>query len=48
VTGDAPYAYKEPLSSYAAAGVTWWLETIMGWRGTFEDVRAYVRDGPPK
>lgn len=46
--GDSPFALKHPLSEYEAAGVTWWLETLTDWAGTLEEMRGYVRGGPPR
>jgi probable F420-dependent oxidoreductase len=34
------------LREYAAAGVTWWLESIHGYRGSFEELLARVKAGP--
>jgi alkanesulfonate monooxygenase SsuD/methylene tetrahydromethanopterin reductase-like flavin-dependent oxidoreductase (luciferase family) len=33
---------------YASAGVTWWLEGIWPERGSVEQMRARIRQGPPK
>ena len=44
--GGGPYAWKEPLSSYAEAGATWWLETLTDWRGSVAEMRPFVAAGP--
>jgi hypothetical protein len=36
------------LSAYASAGVTWWLEQLTDWRGSLEEMRSLVREGPPQ
>lgn len=38
----------ELVASYAAAGVTWWLESIHGLRGSQEEMDARVAAGPPR
>jgi alkanesulfonate monooxygenase SsuD/methylene tetrahydromethanopterin reductase-like flavin-dependent oxidoreductase (luciferase family) len=38
----------ELVAPYAAAGVTWWLEGIWNERGTFDDMKARIRRGPPR
>lgn len=35
------------VQDFAAAGVTWWLESLHGFRGTFDELRARVMAGPP-
>jgi probable F420-dependent oxidoreductase len=45
--GGGPYAWTEPLSSYEAAGATWWLETLTDWRAPIDQIHDYVRRGPP-
>lgn len=57
-TSDAPFdvamdGYSEPGDatrprSYAEAGVTWWLESIRGRRGTVEEMLERVEAGPPE
>ena len=44
VMGHADQA--SPLG-YARAGATWWLENIHDGRGSFDEMRALVRAGPP-
>jgi probable F420-dependent oxidoreductase len=36
------------LRDYAEAGVTWWLESIHGFRGSFEEMKARVQAGPTR
>ena len=45
--------YSEPIErakakEYADAGATWWLECLHGTRGSFEEMCARVKDGPPR
>lgn len=35
------------IAEYAAAGATWWVESLHGYRGPFEEMRARLRHGPP-
>jgi alkanesulfonate monooxygenase SsuD/methylene tetrahydromethanopterin reductase-like flavin-dependent oxidoreductase (luciferase family) len=35
-------------ADYAAAGATWWLESLTGLRGTLEDLVAIAEAGPPR
>jgi probable F420-dependent oxidoreductase len=44
---ESPFALRHPLAEYELAGVTWWLETLGDWRGKVEEMRKYVRAGPP-
>ena len=32
---------------YAAVGVTWWLESLSGLRGSFDELLVRVEAGPP-
>ena len=34
------------IRDYAAAGVTWWLESLHGFRGSFDELKARVMAGP--
>ncbi len=36
------------VARYAAAGVTWWLESIHGFRGSAEEMEARIAAGPPR
>jgi alkanesulfonate monooxygenase SsuD/methylene tetrahydromethanopterin reductase-like flavin-dependent oxidoreductase (luciferase family) len=38
---------RETVAPYAAAGATWWLESIAPARQSLDDVRARIRRGPP-
>ncbi len=40
--GDA-----EVTAAYAAAGVTWWIESLTNWRASIDEQRERVRRGPP-
>jgi probable F420-dependent oxidoreductase len=42
VPGDASL-----VREFAEAGVTWWLESLHGFRGTFDDLKARINAGPP-
>ena len=35
-------------AAYAQAGATWWLENLHDERGSFDDLHALVRQGPPR
>jgi probable F420-dependent oxidoreductase len=35
------------VRDYEAAGVTWWLESLHGFRGSFNDLKARIVAGPP-
>lgn len=37
----------ELVRAYAAAGVTWWLESLHGFRGSVDELLARVSAGPP-
>ena len=37
----------EIVSPYSQVGVTWWLEEISEWRGSFKEMRERIRQGPP-
>ena len=43
---DKTKAHKT-VARYAAAGLTWWLESLFGLRGSVEAMRSRVRQGPP-
>ncbi len=47
-SGDGPFTWKEPLRVYEEVGATWWLELLTDWRGTVDQMRGYVRAGPPR
>jgi len=35
------------VREYAAAGATWWLESLFGLRGSVDELRERIRRGPP-
>jgi hypothetical protein len=55
---DAPFdvglfAFSQPserdlVARYAAAGATWWLESLSPMRGSLDDLRSRVEAGPPR
>ena len=47
LTGCSRPSDSALVGEYAAAGVTWWLESLHGFRGSFEDMVARVTSGPP-
>jgi alkanesulfonate monooxygenase SsuD/methylene tetrahydromethanopterin reductase-like flavin-dependent oxidoreductase (luciferase family) len=46
--GDDPVHAADIVAPYAAAGVTWWLEPLHGFRGPLDAMRARIRQGPPR
>ena len=46
--GDDRARDAEIVAPYAEAGLTWWLEHLHGWRGSFQEMRQRIRQGPPK
>jgi alkanesulfonate monooxygenase SsuD/methylene tetrahydromethanopterin reductase-like flavin-dependent oxidoreductase (luciferase family) len=46
LTGCSALGEGALIRDYAAAGATWWLESLHGFRGTFEDLMARVSAGP--
>ncbi|MCI0395139.1 MAG: LLM class flavin-dependent oxidoreductase [Chloroflexi bacterium] len=48
LTGASQPGDNALVSDYAAAGVTWWLESLHGYRGSFEELEARVLAGPTK
>lgn len=50
-SGETPLGDRSQASSivapWAEAGVTWWIEGFSSQRGTLEETRARVRQGPP-
>ena len=47
LTGYTRPGQAERPRAFAAAGVTWWLESLHGFRGSFDELMARVRAGPP-
>jgi alkanesulfonate monooxygenase SsuD/methylene tetrahydromethanopterin reductase-like flavin-dependent oxidoreductase (luciferase family) len=41
------HADQADPGQYARAGATWWLENVHDGRGSFDELRALVRQGPP-
>ncbi len=46
--GDDPAAASATVRAFADAGATWWTERINGERGSLEQQRERVRQGPPR
>jgi hypothetical protein len=46
--GDDPAADAAVVASYIEAGGTWWIEGLSHWRGSFAEMRARLRKGPPR
>ena len=46
--GDNPPAASAAALEFAAAGATWWTERINPGRGSLEQMRERVRQGPPR
>jgi hypothetical protein len=46
-TGDEEAEDRKLTKDYAAVGVTWWLESHSGLRGSFDELLARVEAGPP-
>jgi alkanesulfonate monooxygenase SsuD/methylene tetrahydromethanopterin reductase-like flavin-dependent oxidoreductase (luciferase family) len=38
----------EVVDPWIKAGATWWSEDINGWRGSLEDMRKRISQGPPR
>ncbi len=47
LTGCSAPGKNTFVHEFAAAGVTWWLESLHGFRGSFDELLARVRSGPP-
>jgi alkanesulfonate monooxygenase SsuD/methylene tetrahydromethanopterin reductase-like flavin-dependent oxidoreductase (luciferase family) len=45
--GD-PERGAELVGPWVEAGATWWSEDINGWRGSLEEMRERIRQGPPR
>jgi alkanesulfonate monooxygenase SsuD/methylene tetrahydromethanopterin reductase-like flavin-dependent oxidoreductase (luciferase family) len=48
VTGCSEPGDTARAEAFGEAGVTWWLESLHGVRGSVEQLRAGVEAGPPK
>ena len=46
--GDDPGHSGDIVAPYAAAGATWWLEPLHGFRGPLEAMRVRIRQGAPR
>lgn len=47
-TGDEPATSGAIIEPYAQAGLTWWLESLHGYRGPLAAMRERIRQGPPR
>jgi probable F420-dependent oxidoreductase len=47
VMGHIDLGDRETPAAYAEAGATWWLENVHDGRGSYDEMRALVRAGPP-
>jgi alkanesulfonate monooxygenase SsuD/methylene tetrahydromethanopterin reductase-like flavin-dependent oxidoreductase (luciferase family) len=47
LTGCSTAEERALVREYGAAGVTWWLESLHGFRGSFDELEARVMAGPP-
>lgn len=47
LTGCSTSGENALVREFAAVGVTWWLESLHGFRGTFDELQARVKSGPP-
>jgi alkanesulfonate monooxygenase SsuD/methylene tetrahydromethanopterin reductase-like flavin-dependent oxidoreductase (luciferase family) len=48
VTGVSDAGKTEHIAAFAAAGATWWLESLYGLRADFDGLMARIRAGPPR
>jgi luciferase-like monooxygenase len=48
VFGISERGRPDAVAAYAAAGATWWLETLSPMRGSTESLLAFVEAGPPR
>lgn len=46
-TGKDAAADRQAVSAYLNAGLTWWMEPLDPWRGSFRELRERVLAGPP-
>lgn len=46
--GESGDQDREIIAPYAAAGATWWLESMLPWLRSPEQARARIRRGPPR
>lgn len=45
---DDPMKARKIVAPYAAAGLTWWLESLYGRRDSLAAMRARIQQGPPR
>jgi alkanesulfonate monooxygenase SsuD/methylene tetrahydromethanopterin reductase-like flavin-dependent oxidoreductase (luciferase family) len=48
ITPNDLEAGADIVKPWLNAGATWWSEDINGWRGTLEEMRYRIRNGPPE
>jgi hypothetical protein len=46
LTGCSNPSDRALTEAFAAAGVTWWLESLHGFRGSLEELLARIKAGP--
>ena len=46
--GDDAKKQAKIVAPYVTVGVTWWLESLYGWRNSFEEMHLRIRQGPPQ
>jgi len=47
-SGEDPATDQATVTAFGATGCTWWLEALMDERGSFEEMRSWIRRGPPR
>lgn len=47
-SGKDPKRDSERIEAYRQAGVTWWIEPMDPWRGSWSELKTRVLEGPPK
>ena len=47
MSGCSRTSDRAKVAEYASAGMTWWLETLFGSRGSVAENKARILDGPP-
>jgi hypothetical protein len=47
ISGVSQPGEDDLVREYAAAGATWWLESLFGLRGSVDELRERIRRGPP-
>jgi hypothetical protein len=45
---DSECQAHEIVAPYAAAGATWWLESMLPWQRSPQQARERIRRGPPR